>query len=65
MGMNYFAFFPALANSSSNPYADKTGYFANPKGPSGKSFAALGGQGISVFALATSATTAKRRRWTS
>jgi multiple sugar transport system substrate-binding protein len=49
MGMNYFAFFPALANSSSNPYADKTGYFANPKGPSGKSFAALGGQGISVL----------------
>ncbi len=49
MGMNYFAFFPALANKSSNPFADKTGYFSNPKGPSGQSFAALGGQGISLL----------------
>jgi multiple sugar transport system substrate-binding protein len=49
MGMNYFAFFPALANKASNPFAEQTGYFSNPKGPSGKSFAALGGQGISVI----------------
>ncbi len=28
--MNYFAFFPALANKATNPYADVTGYFANP-----------------------------------
>ncbi|MBK9714571.1 MAG: extracellular solute-binding protein [Kouleothrix sp.] len=49
MGMNYFAFLPALANKASNPFADKTGYFSNPKGPSGKSFAALGGQGISII----------------
>lgn len=49
MGMNYFAFFPALANKASNPFADKTGYFSNPKGPGGKSFAALGGQGISII----------------
>ncbi len=48
MAMNYFAFFPALANKASNPYADKTGYFSNPKGPTGKSFAALGGQGMSI-----------------
>jgi len=25
MGMNYFAFFPALANPATNPYADVTG----------------------------------------
>jgi multiple sugar transport system substrate-binding protein len=48
MSMNYFAFFPALANKATNPYADVTGYFANPAGPSGKQHAALGGQGISI-----------------
>ena len=49
MGMNYFAFFPALANSEVNPYAESTGYFVNPAGPGGDQFAALGGQGISVI----------------
>jgi multiple sugar transport system substrate-binding protein len=48
MSMNYFAFFPALANKATNPYADVTGYFANPAGPDGKQHAALGGQGISI-----------------
>jgi len=51
MIMNYFAFFPALANSSTNPYADKTGYFANPAGPTGIRKAALGGQGLSVISF--------------
>jgi multiple sugar transport system substrate-binding protein len=50
MSMNYFAFFPALANKATNPYADVTGYFANPAGPSGKQHAALGGQGMSIVA---------------
>ncbi|NJN53976.1 MAG: extracellular solute-binding protein [Anaerolineae bacterium] len=49
MGMNYFAFFPALANPEVNPYADSTGYFVNPAGPDGSHFASLGGQGISVI----------------
>lgn len=49
LNMNYFAFFPALANSASNPYADVTGYFANPEGPNGDRHAALGGQGISII----------------
>lgn len=49
MGMNYFAFFPALANSEVNPYADVTGYFVNPAGPGGEHFASLGGQGISII----------------
>ncbi len=48
MIMNYFAFFPALANPNINPYAAVTGYFPMPAGPTGERFAALGGQGISV-----------------
>ncbi len=48
MSMNYFAFFPALLNESSNPHAANTGFFANPAGPNGDRYAALGGQGISV-----------------
>lgn len=48
MSMNYFAFFPALVNEASNPNAKNTGFFANPPGPGGAQFAALGGQGISV-----------------
>jgi multiple sugar transport system substrate-binding protein len=49
MAMNYFAFFPALASEAINPHATNTGYFANPAGPDGDRFAALGGQGISVI----------------
>jgi multiple sugar transport system substrate-binding protein len=49
MAMNYFAFFPALASEAINPHATNTGYFANPAGPNGDRFAALGGQGISVI----------------
>ncbi len=48
MSLNFFAFFPALANPATNPHADATGYFANPAGPGGAQHAALGGQGISV-----------------
>ena len=51
MIMNYFAFFPALANPSTNPYANVTGYFANPAGPTGIRKAALGGQGTSVISF--------------
>lgn len=46
--MNYFAFFPALVNEASNPNAKVTGFFANPAGPEGDQYAALGGQGISI-----------------
>jgi multiple sugar transport system substrate-binding protein len=48
MSMNYFAFFPALVNPATNPNAANTGFFANPAGPTGDQFAALGGQGISI-----------------
>lgn len=48
MSMNYFAFFPALLNEATNPHAANTGFFANPAGPGGDQFAALGGQGISI-----------------
>jgi multiple sugar transport system substrate-binding protein len=49
MIMNYFAFFPALANPEVNPYAADTGYFVNPAGPYGNQHAALGGQGMSII----------------
>jgi multiple sugar transport system substrate-binding protein len=51
MGMNYFAFLPALVNEATNPeYFDKIAFFSNPKGPGGDQGAALGGQGTSVVA---------------
>jgi multiple sugar transport system substrate-binding protein len=53
MSMNYFALFPALANKAANPYADVTGYFANPAGPGGAQHAALGGQGLSIVTYST------------
>ena len=49
MAMNFFAFFPALANPEVNPYAETTGFFANPEGPYGERGAALGGQGTSII----------------
>ena len=49
MGMNFFAFFPALVNEATNPHAANMGFFANPPGPRGDDFAALGGQGISLI----------------
>jgi multiple sugar transport system substrate-binding protein len=50
MGMNYFAFFPALVNQATNPdYFDKIGFFSNPKGPGGDQAAGLGGQGTSII----------------
>jgi multiple sugar transport system substrate-binding protein len=50
MGMNYFAFFPALVTEGGNPdYYDKVGFFSNPKGPGGDQAAALGGQGTSII----------------
>ena len=36
-------------NPASKPNAANTGFFANPAGPDGDQFAALGGQGISVI----------------
>ncbi len=49
MIMNYFAFFPALTNTATNPYAETTGFFPNPEGPNGDKGAALGGQGLSII----------------
>lgn len=49
MGMNYFAFFPALANPDVNPYAEDTGFFVNPEGPYGDQHTSLGGQGMSII----------------
>jgi multiple sugar transport system substrate-binding protein len=49
MVMNYFAFFPALANPGVNPHAGVTGFFSGPAGPDGDRYVALGGQGLSVI----------------
>ncbi len=49
MIMNYFAFFPALANPGVNPFAESTGFFATPEGPYGDRYTSLGGQGLSVI----------------
>jgi multiple sugar transport system substrate-binding protein len=51
MAMNYFAFFPALVNPEVNPFAENTGFFVNPAGPSGEQYAALGGQGMSIISF--------------
>ena len=48
MSMNFFATFPPLVIEASNPKSKETGFFANPAGPNGDQFAALGGQGISI-----------------
>lgn len=54
MTCNFFAFFPALANEATNPYAADTGFFATPpqRGADGtiQHYTALGGQGASVVA---------------
>lgn len=51
MIMNYFAFFPALTNPQTNPFAATTGFFPNPAGPDGDRGAALGGQGMSIISF--------------
>jgi multiple sugar transport system substrate-binding protein len=53
MAMNYFAFFPALTNPQTSKFADKTGFFPNPAGPTGGKGAALGGQGMSIINFIT------------
>ena len=63
MSMNYFAFFPALVNEASNPNAKVTGFFANPAGPDGDQFAALGGQGISVISYSENQEEAMTSSW--
>ena len=60
MSMNYFAFFPALLNESTNPHAKSTGFFANPAGPTGAQHAALGGQGISIVSYSQNQEEAKK-----
>jgi multiple sugar transport system substrate-binding protein len=48
MQMNFAFIWPGV-NADPNVGGDRTGYFANPKGPAGQ-YAQLGGQGISVVA---------------
>ena len=57
MATNYFAFFPGLAQSATNPYADVTGYFTSPPQTTVdgtlKQTTALGGQGASLVKYST------------
>ncbi|MCU7847472.1 MAG: extracellular solute-binding protein [Candidatus Thiodiazotropha sp. (ex Lucinoma kastoroae)] len=48
MAMGYFAINTELLDPGKNPYADRVGFFANPKGP-GARVSSLGGQGISLI----------------
>jgi multiple sugar transport system substrate-binding protein len=45
---NYFAHMVPLTKKNTNPF--ETGFFANPVGPYGDRYAALGGMGISIVA---------------
>ncbi|HZO86924.1 MAG TPA: sugar ABC transporter substrate-binding protein [Chthonomonadaceae bacterium] len=47
MAMDWYTFFPALADKTKNPLIDKTGFFVSPAGPGGH-FISLGGQGMSI-----------------
>lgn len=60
MSMNFFAFYPSLVNKATNPHAESMGFFANPAGPTGKQFAALGGQGISIVSYSKKQDEAKK-----
>jgi multiple sugar transport system substrate-binding protein len=48
MEQNFYAWWPPLATTATNPHADVTGFFNNPAGPGGERGAALGGQAISI-----------------
>ncbi|MFO7883472.1 MAG: extracellular solute-binding protein [Desulfobacteraceae bacterium] len=47
MAMGYFAIAPELLENPENPYTDKIGFFAAPRGPVTRA-TSLGGQGISI-----------------
>jgi multiple sugar transport system substrate-binding protein len=59
MTQNWFAFLPDLTNKDKNKFADKTGYFMVPKGPSGQ-YISLGGQGMSLSAYSKNQDNAKK-----
>jgi multiple sugar transport system substrate-binding protein len=43
IAMNHFFFLATLADPGSNPYANTTGFFANPAGPFGDRYGSMGG----------------------
>jgi multiple sugar transport system substrate-binding protein len=51
LAMLNFGFAPLFRDPALNPYADVTGFFANPRGADGNRYAVLGGQGISVVSF--------------
>ncbi len=59
MAESWFAFCPDLVKPDKNKFADKTGYFVVPEGPSGR-FVSLGGQGLSLSAYSKHQDEAKK-----
>jgi multiple sugar transport system substrate-binding protein len=51
MGMLNFGFSSLYSDPATNPLADVTGFFVNPKGSDGERYAVLGGHGISIIAF--------------
>jgi multiple sugar transport system substrate-binding protein len=51
MGMLNFGFSSLYSDPATNPYADVTGFFVNPRGSDGERYAVLGGHGVSIIAF--------------
>ncbi len=51
MAMMYFGFASLFSDPATNPYADVTGFFVNPRGADGQRYAVLGGQGVSIISF--------------
>jgi multiple sugar transport system substrate-binding protein len=47
MVQSWYTFFPTLTDVTTNPLANRTGFFVSPAGPGGH-FVSLGGQGLSL-----------------
>lgn len=54
LAMLYFGFAPLYRDHATNPYAEVTDFFVNPRGADGNRYAILGGQGISVISYISS-----------
>ena len=55
MALNFVAWFPGLINPAMNKYAEGTGFFIQPKGPTGERKCSLGGQALAVVSYISDA----------
>jgi multiple sugar transport system substrate-binding protein len=51
IGMLHFGFSSLYSDPATNPYADVTGFFVNPRGSDGERYAVFGGHGISIISF--------------